>query len=314
MAKTKSTAEEEIFNDDFEFDAGSEPAPKDQINNGELVRCIILDVGHTAAHIKDVEEYNKNAQEQAENLGIEPELRSLSFKEGGVCAKVAVITKLDTGQQVFSMKEDASGAVYTEPSYTCYTQITMPSPLTIYEKGWGSFSKGLMNINHEGRIYINNFIPSAFPVQNWDTKEIIVDKDEERKEMVKSLLDRYKEFSEEQALSWLLKAMAQRFLLASKKETDNGLVYSIARPRTGLVFQARVRRKPDSRMFDLERFQWDKDKKEYDIFGDPIAYCDDESVEIAMGIIATREVSKLKREQSKAARDAQIKQDEEVPF
>lgn len=292
----------------FEFDAqATTGGTNDGIANGEIVKCIILDFGYPSSYLASLKEENEKAKKDAEDMGLDFEEKKPSFKDGGIMAKVAVLERLDTHEKVFRIGDNDE---YVEPSYTCYTQISMVPPHVVFTKKWSSFGKGLINLKADGSLYIGNIIPSAFEAQDFATKVVIEDKEQERLASWKSLIDSYTQMTELQAHQWLLKALAQRFLLSHKGEKG----FALLKPQTGVVFQARVRRKEGSRLFDLERFQWNGDRKQYDIFGSTSAYIDEESVDIASQIIGVRESNRLKRETAKAVKQEKEKVLDEVPF
>lgn len=285
----------------FEFDS-TPPRESNSINNGELVRCLVLDFGHPTSYLKALAEENKTAKGQADSLGFDYEEKKPSFKDGGIMAKVAVVYRIDNKQPVFGTAKTP-----VQPSYSCYSQITMLPPSVIYEKGWSSFTKGLMNVKKDGSFVIGGILPSAFPAIDWNTKQPDPAKEKERKSKWQEILEAYQEMTEEQAHLWLLRRLAQRFLFVSETSEH----HSLLKPTTGLVFEARVRKKDGSFMFDFERFQWDKETKQYVIYGNPFAYIDQESIEIATNIIAEREVQALQREHAKAQKEEEY---DDIPF
>lgn len=292
---------------DFDFDGGS-TAKHGGIANGELVKCILLDFGYPSAYLKTLEEENKAAKQNADDLGLDFEEKKPSFKDGGIMAKVAITERLDSHEKVFILNDKDE---FVEPSYACYTQISMLPPTVIYKNGWSSFTKGLLNVKQDGSLYIGNITPSAYIAQDFETKVLDVAKEEERQKNWDSLIQMYTALPEDKALSWLLKSLASRFLLSHRG--TNGQ-FALLKPQTGVVFEARVRRKENSRLFDLERFQWNKDKRQWDVFGKTEAFVDDESVDIATQIIGVREVSRLKRETEKVVKKEKEKVLDEVPF
>ena len=292
---------------DFDF-AGGSTAEHDGITNGELVKCLLLDSGYPSAYLKALEKENKAAKQSAEDLGLDFEEKKPSFKDGGIMMKVAITERLDNQEKVFILDDKDE---FVEPTYACYTQISMLPPSVIYDKGWSSFTKGLLNIKQDGSLFIGSITPSAFPAQNWETKEPDVEKEAERKQAWEKLIAMYNSFTEEQALQWLLKALSQRFLLSYRNNKDQ---FALLKPQIGVVFEAQVRRKEGSRLFDLQRFEWNKEKRQWDVFGKTGAFVDDESVDIATQLIGIREVNRIKREQEKAIKKVKEKVLDEVPF
>ncbi len=292
---------------DFDFDGGSS-VKHDGIANGELVKCIILDFGFPSAYLKALEEENKAAKQNADDLGLDFEEKKPCYKDGGIMAKVAIIERLDTQEKVFILNDKDE---FVEPAYACYTQISMLPPSVIYKNQWSSFTKGLLNVKQDGSLYIGNITPSAYLAQDFETKVLDVAKEEERQKAWDALLKMYKELPEDKAAAWLLRSLASRFLLSHRG--TNGQ-FALLKPQTGVVFEARVRRKDNSRLFDLERFQWNKDKRQWDVFGKTEAYVDDESVDIATQIIGVREVNRIKRETEKVTKKEKEKVLDEVPF
>lgn len=292
---------------DFEFDGGS-PTEHNGIANGELVKCLLLDSGYPSAYLKALEEENKAAKQTAEDLGLDFEEKKPSFKDGGIMIKVAITERLGNQEKVFILNDKDE---FVEPKYACYTQISMLPPTVIYKKQWSSFTKGLLNVKADGSLYIGNITPSAYLAQDFETKVLDEAKEAERQEAWDKLIAMYNSFTEEQALAWLLKSLAQRFLLSYRNSKGQ---FALLKPQIGVVFEAQVRRKEGSRLFDLQRFEWNKEKRQWDVFGKVEAFVDDESVDIATQIVGIREVNRIKREQEKAIKKVKEKVLDEVPF
>lgn len=289
----------------FDFDSAPPTREYNTIADGELVRCLVLDFGYPTAYLKTLAEENKAAKEQAENLGLDFEEKKPSFKEGGVMAKVAIIYRFDKKEAVFG-----TGKTPVQPDYSCYTQISMMPPTVIYKKMWSSFTKGLMNVKKDGTFWISSILPNTFEAKNWETGALDPAKEEARQKEWDNIIRSYNELTEEEAHLWLLRKLSARFLFAVERPEG----YGIIKPTTGLVFEAKVRRKDKSYLFDLQRFEWDKDVKQYTVYGNPFAYIDEESVKLATQIIAEREIKALQREQAKAETQAKEAVEDEVPF
>lgn len=282
-----------------------------QLENEQLVRCIMLDFGYTSQNVKNIQILNDEAERQAAELGIDAVRHESTFKEGGVMGKVAILQKQVNGGWVDTFGIDKKDGLI-EPSYATYTQITMLSLPLIYSNRWSLFTKGLNYIDKDGKPRIKGFLPATFPAKDWTTGIVDEDKEATRVQEWQDQLKIYSNLSEEQAHNYLLKHLAQRFILVEKKDDAPG---RLMRPRTGVLFEARIRRKDGSRLFDLERFTWNKAKEQYDVYGTLYATIDDESVDMAQKIILLRDGNKAKRSIDKAANIKKFKEyADEVPF
>jgi hypothetical protein len=299
------------LDDDFDFDSSSVPTAngeRDSIANGELLRCIITSFSMPAAYLKDIEEKNTEIEREANITGIDPVLLTPTFKEGGIVAKVAVLfrqTKKDYGVQWNSLTNEV-----TEPNFVCYTQISMMPPPTIYAKSWSSFTKGLVNMRQDGNPYIGAILPSAWKAEDFTTKVLDPVKEKARLAEVQKVLAEYEALSEIGAERYLRQKLAQRFLLVNNA---NGK-FTLFNPKIGLQFDAQARRKEGANLFDLQRFQWNSDKRQYDIYGNLFASIDDESVQMATDIALHREVKAADKAAERVASVKAVQEEEEVPF
>lgn len=299
----------EYYEEDFSFDPPKGNSNGDELKNGELVRCVLLDSFYPYSYQKELDALNKAEKEKADNLGLEYEPAKPSFKDGGISFNVAVTHRLDNNNPTIDYKAIANEV--TLPSYHCFTGISAITPKMVFDKGWGSFTKGVLDVKGNGSLYIGKITPDAYPAKNWDTGLPDAEKETARLSSWTDLLKMYSQFTEEEAKNYLLKSLSQRYIFVRKQE-DKG--FSLIRPRTGVVFEGRVRKKEGTNFFDIERFQWNKDLRQNDIFGSPYAYIDDDSVALAEAIIVQREQDRIAREQKEQIKKQKEAALDEVPF
>lgn len=296
-----------VYNEDEYFEREAPEYSGSGLKDGDTVRCIVLDRGLSSKGLKDLDAKNEAEAELAKKQGIDPDLIAPTSKNCGIEFNVAITHIL--GDEPQSLWTSADGRV-CEPRFNASTKISMLPPPTIHEGGWNKYTKGFLYFKKGGAIKIGALLPSAFPAKNWDTGEVDAEKEASRLLEWKTALAAYEEAPEDFAERVLRERLAALYVLIDKDTKK------LRGARTGLVFEAKVKRKEGSKYFDLERFKWNKETNEWDIFGSLYSYIDDESKEFASEIIKVRDEGRKQRAEAKQQASAKevVEVEDEMPF
>jgi len=267
------------------------------INEYEYVRVLFLERDFPTSYKEEISKAILEEQEQSMLLGKKVEGKKMSYKEGGIIWKYAIIKRSNNpnsskvNHNVISFDNNGN---LIEPDYTYRGVIYQAPPKKIFEKRINAVRGGdIDGALHRELDYpiIKNFLPPVFPpydtINNRPFNKInenemdsnVIDlrnKENKRQELWKQIIDDFEKLSEDEALDLLENTISYRFLLGYV--SNNSYVY--VKPQKGLMFDI-IRGPITSKYIDLLPFRYDKIENKYIYYTKNIIMPTDKSIELA---------------------------------
>ena len=286
--------------------SGEKVSEYQAFNEGELVKCILLDCGLPMSYLKKLNEENEAIKEESKATDMYIPPKKASYKEGGLEWKYAVIAR-DKNTKIVNQKvfiETENGLEV--PKISCYGQLLCPTPRMIHEKNLFSFVKGGgSKVYSNGGCDLIYMLPESSGKADWSDAA----KDELEEEW-KVIYEKWDALTEEEAKTMLSNMFARRMLLC---RPNNENKYEYLAPETGMIFQAMI--KYYTKYHSLVVIdRWDKTKKRFDMYSTfDVRDVSENSLSLAKELIQLREENKIKREKEKELAK-EIEADDEPAF
>lgn len=286
--------------------SGERTSEYNSFNEGELVKCILLDYGYPTSYLKKLNEENEAIKEESKATDMYIPPKKPSYKEGGLEWKYAIIgrdknTKI-VNQKVFIETENGLEV----PKISCYGQLLCPVPRMIHEKNLFSFVKGGGNkVYSNGGCDLIYLLPEATGHNDWSDLAKT-----ELEEEWNIIYEKWDALTEEECKTMLNNMFARRMLLC---RVGNENKYEYLHPETGMIFQGMI--KFYTKYHSLVVIdKWDKVKKKFDMYSTfDVKDVTENSLALAKELIQLREENKLKREKEKEL-SKELEADDEPAF
>lgn len=255
--------------------------------NGEIVDCMLIERSFPPAYVKALEEKNRLIKEECEAMGDTPKFKQPSYKEGGVCWKIAVIRRRITqyadgtydGEIVWKTED----GVLVSPNYPVTVNFIQMTP--VQHKDFKSKTGTLLGDMHKrgggdkiykGKPSVADLFPSVNPCKDFkegvsadkiapgleDKFKDLLKQETERKQQWAELVTEYMSEDEESALEYLEDLIARRLLIC---ESDGDTV-NYLKLVPGIKFRALIDNYNDGYYFSIKGIgDWDKSAKQFNM-------------------------------------------------
>ena len=296
---------------------GMEDYSSGGLQDGTLAKVIILSVGPSAQGLEHFKQLQEHELKRAAALGTEPKDIAYSTKHYGLSVEYAVVEageeKVITGfgDSLKLPNYSHTGRINQLP----LTEVFLKSKAlhdTGKEFGYNFQKQGGGNsLTADGTPTIVNLHPNPNVEKDWDSgvsaKNVpdgqeskfadLLAKEKQRITKWGEVYDQWSGLTDENAEAEILQGLSRRMLLYIK----DGKRISYVAPKAGMIFQAKVTRRADSKYFDLSFFEYEKATKKYKSFvaseKDASFVIDEETIAMAERI---KELTELAREAYKA--------------
>lgn len=252
------------------------------LQDGTIVKAIILSVGPSAAGLADLRAEQETEFKRAAALGTQPKELTYDAKRLGLSVEYAVIeageNKIVTGY----------GDALRLPNYSFTGRINQLPLTTVFyrsadlhaagkEFGYNFQKQGGGNsLSKNDYPVIVNLHPNPNVEKDWDSGvsairvpageepkyQGLLDKEANRLDKWAQIVTQWESLSPEDAYSELTQGLSRRMLLMTIPNKKPLYVS----PQPGMIFQAKIVRNADSKYFDLAFFGYDKTTKQYNFF------------------------------------------------
>ena len=253
----------------------------DTISDGDKLKLIVLGFEFPKFYLDSIKESDFVKQEQAKAMGLPFTPTMPSHKEGGMVMKCAVIER--NGKPTFTTVDQKIKL----PNFFISTAINqLPLPM-IHEKnkkmidegkffGFFDQQKGLSShVNSKGGLKVINIHPLSGIAQDFNSKVYanaiplgfedgyadLIKKEKERKADWESCVSIWNSLTENDATTELFDGLSRRFILGYKEKKK----FICQEPEVGMIFEG-IAESKKARYWRLKTFQWNAEKKDWDIF------------------------------------------------
>jgi hypothetical protein len=253
----------------------------DTISDGDKLKLIVLGFEFPKFYLDSIKESDFVKQEQAKAMGLPFTPTMPSHKEGGMVMKCAVIER--NGKPTFTTVDQKIKL----PNFFISMSINqLPLPM-IHEKnkkmidegkffGFFDQQKGLSShVNSKGGLKVINIHPLSGIAQDFNSKVYanaiplgfedgyadLIKKEKERKADWESCVSIWNSLTENDAVTELFDGLSRRFILGYKEKKK----FICQEPEVGMIFEG-IAESKKARYWRLKTFQWNAEKKDWDIF------------------------------------------------
>jgi hypothetical protein len=298
------------------------------IQDGELVKCILLERKYPGHYLKHINEREKAEKETAEALGIDPLPIVMSHKEGGISWDFAILERFneDIGDYESTLLFDDKGEPIL-PDMNIFGSYIQHTPERILNNnlGYMNIIRGGLDKFYNGstNVIIGQHFPNTLPEKDWSTgmtADRITDENlEEFRELFhretgrqahwNSIMSKWDKLSEEKAIEKLEDMIASRLLLYV---VDSKGRIAYVKPQPGMIFNAKVSKK--GKYIDLIGFEWDREAGKYQYYSFGVDSIQIEDQELAKKLIKLHNEKKSLETALVAVSGEFPDDDEDLPF